>query len=237
VPRIILKAGVVVMSPWREALAAGLLAILVGLASSCSDTGGGSNADGTPAPTTTNGSTDTPSNDPSNEPSIEPTVPEPTQPTRQKPSIKLASGPIGGNVDARDNYQCAEVNWRRNPIPDGTRITAGQPRLRPGGIFKLDQRGCPAGSRRCAGVRWTTNDSNACFVGVRQIAAGSKDVTLVVPVTATCATKADCQFLAGGRGSEIAFSPGDFGVSPPPSDSPAPSDSPPRSASSTPSDG
>lgn len=211
------------MCPLREALATGLLAIFVGVGgSSCSDTGGGSGADGSPSPTA-NGET-------TNEPPIEPTDPESSQTSQRKPSIDIASAPIGGNVDANENYRCAEVNWLgKSPIPDGTRIDLGRPRLRPGGIFVLDQTGCPGDSRPCAGVWWATDNFRPCYVGARQVAAGNEDVSLIIPVTATCETKADCQSLLGAGGSQISFSPDEFSDSPPPSEPPPPSDSPPPS--------
>jgi hypothetical protein len=210
-PRIILKAGVGVMCSRREALATGLLAILLGLAnSSCSDTGAGSDAAGTSAPTTTSETT--------SEPSPEPTDPETSQSTQRKPSINLASAPIGGNVDANDNFRCAEVNWLgRSPIPAGTTIYLGRPHLARRGVFVLDQDGCPPDARSCAKVRWASGNFRPCYVGARQVAAGSRDVSLIIPVTAVCATDEDCQSLVGDAGgSQLAFSPGDF--SPTPSD-------------------
>jgi hypothetical protein len=200
------------MCPWREALATGSLAILIGLlGSSCSDSGGGPDAGGAPTDATTSGEA-------TNEPSTEPTGPESSRPTRQQPSIDIASAPIGGNVDAKDGHRCAEVNWLgTNPIPSGTTINLGPPHLEPAGIFELDQTGCPADSRSCADVRWATSSFKACFVGARQVAPGSQDVSLIIPVTATCATESDCHSLVGNAGgSQIVFSPGEF--SPTPSD-------------------
>ncbi|QNE21699.1 hypothetical protein F1D05_31990 [Kribbella qitaiheensis] len=185
------------MSPWRRALATGLLAVLAGC-------GGPTAGPGTPddsAPTGTFA-----------EPSIEPTDPESSQQVQPKPSIELASAPIGGNVVENGIYRCAEVNWLgRSPIPAGTTIVTGSPHVEPGGVFEIDQRGCPADARPCPEVQWVTGDFQPCFVGARQVAAGTDDIALIMPIRATCNTGADCKSLAGDQpGSQIAFSPGDL---------------------------
>jgi hypothetical protein len=55
---------------------------------------------------------------------------------------------------------------------------------------------------------WQSSSFQACYVGVRQIANGSKDVSLIIPVAATCASQEDCDSLANGTGgSQITFSP------------------------------
>jgi hypothetical protein len=191
--RVILNPGVVVMSPWRKALATGVLAVLVGC---------GSNQTDAPEPTEPTFS----------EPSFEPTDPESTQPEQPRPSIDLASAPIGGNVEENGIYRCAEVNWLgRSPIPAGTTIVTGPPHVEPGGVFELDQQGCPATARPCPDVQWVAGNFQPCFVGARQVAAGTDDITLIMPVRATCNTQADCQSLVGDqKGSQIAFSPGDL---------------------------
>ena len=130
----------------------------------------------------------------------------PNRPTRraaqapqQQPAIELASAPIGGNVDVDGSKQCAEVNWLgRNPIPDGTTIKLGTPGLDPGGVFDFDQSSCAGDLRPCTDVQWQSSSFQACYVGVRQVANGSKDVSLIIPVAATCASQEDCDSLANG---------------------------------------
>jgi hypothetical protein len=197
------------MTAWRKALAASLLVILMGCG------GGSDNTDGTP-PTS-----DSPS-EPTSEPPVEPTEPETTQPTRRLPSIEIPSAPIGGNVRARGNRQCAEVNWLgREPIPDGTTIKVGSPHLEPRGVFDLDQTGCAENRRSCAEVYWQASAFKPCYVGVRQIANSTDDVQLIMPVTATCKTEVDCQSLdADQGGSQISFSPIDLAPSPESPESP-----------------
>jgi hypothetical protein len=182
-----------------RALTVGIAMIAVLLAG-CSDT---SSDGGTPTP----GVLTTP--DDTGEPATEPTNPESTQAQQQQPSIELASAPIGGNVDVDGIKQCAEVNWLgRNPIPDGTTIRLGPPGLDPGGVFDWDQSSCAGDLRPCTDVMWQSSSFQACYVGVRQIANGSKDVSLIIPVAATCASQEDCDSLANGTGgSQITFSP------------------------------
>ena len=143
------------------------------------------------------------------EPPPEPTTPETTGTKQPKPSIEIASAPIGGNVDSDGIERCAEVNWLgQNPIPDGTVIHLGRPRLDPEGIFEFDQSACPGDARACADVRWQANSFKPCFVGAKQVANGTDDVTLVIPMSATCETEEDCQSLVAGFGtSQIRFQP------------------------------
>jgi hypothetical protein len=180
----ILTVGVVVMSLWRTAASACLLVLLTG----CTDDVGG----GTEPP------------------AEEPTEPETPQPSQRKPSIELASAPIGGNVEVDGETQCAEVNWLGvNPIPEGTTITIGAPHLEPGGVFDLYPPACAEKFRSCAAVIWDTQSFKPCYVGVRQVASGETTVQLIIAVSATCATEEDCKSLEGDRpGSQISFSPG-----------------------------
>jgi hypothetical protein len=145
------------------------------------------------------------------EPPAEPTGPETTQPTLQKPSIQIASAPIGGNVETtRTGYQCAEVNWLgRNPIPAGTTVQVGSPHLEPDGVFELDQTGCGDKTPPCdPGLAWQSSTFKPCYVGVRQVAGGNA-VQLILSASAECATEADCESLQGQvPGSQISFTAG-----------------------------
>ncbi|NEA35834.1 hypothetical protein [Streptomyces sp. SID13031] len=188
------------MTLWRSLAGIALLPVLIGC--------GGS--DSTDDPITFDPS-DSPSASQPSEPPVEPTDPESTQPTQQKPSIEIASAPIGGNVEpTQEGYQCAEVNWLgRNPIPAGTTIQLGSPHLEPGGVFELDQTGCGAKAPPCApDISWQASSFKPCYVGVKQLADGD-EVSLILSVSAECATEADCQSLQGDvPGSQISFSPG-----------------------------
>jgi hypothetical protein len=191
--------GVVVMTLARSLAASCLLLLLIG----CS----GNNASDDPITI----ETDSPASSRPSEPSAEPTGPETVQPTQQKPSIELASAPIGGNVETtQDGYQCAEVNWLgRNPIPAGTAIQVGSPHLEPGGVFELDQTGCGDKSPPCGtDLVWQSDTFKPCYVGVRQVATGNA-VQLILTASAECATEQDCESLQGQvPGSQISFTPG-----------------------------
>jgi hypothetical protein len=191
--------GVVVMSLARPLASFCLLLLLIGC-------GGNDSSDD---PITIE--TDSPAASQPSEPPAEPTGPETVQPTQQKPSIEIASAPIGGNVETTQNgYQCAEVNWLgRNPIPAGTTIQVGSPHLEPGGVFELDQTGCGDKSPPCGtDLVWQSNTFKPCFVGVKQIAEGNA-VQLILSASAQCATDADCTSLQGQvPGSQISFTPG-----------------------------
>jgi hypothetical protein len=175
-------------------LAVGAVAALV--LAGCADTP-------TPSPGPTTASETT------GEPSPEPTDPETTQTQQGKPSISIANAPIGGDVKEDGVEHCAEVNWLgKSPIPDGTTISLGAPGLDPPGVFELYRGACPGDVRSCADVKWVSGDFKPCYVGARQVANGTEDVHLVIPMDATCETEEDCQSLIEGFGtSQIRFRP------------------------------
>ena len=176
------------------------VATIAVLLAGCSDTTSGG---GTPTagPAT--------SADQTTEPTTEGTGPETAQTKENQPSIQIASAPIGGNVDTNGLQQCAEVNWLgRSPIPDGTVIKLGSPSLDPDGVFKFDQSSCSGDLRPCSDVKWLSDNFKPCYVGVRQVANGSDDVSLIIGVDATCASQEDCDSLTQGTdGTQIRFSP------------------------------
>jgi hypothetical protein len=199
------------MRSWREALTIGLLVLLAGCGGGGGGVDGAGGSDGgSGAPTTTTTSEGT------TEPPMEPTGPESTRPTQQKPSIVIANAPIGGAPTGGGGKQCGEVNWLRKPLPGGTVISVGSVRLEPGGVFELDQSGCPADARPCTDVQWQGNDFTPCFVGVRQIANGQQGevVALIMTASATCESQADCDSLAGDGGSQVGFTPEELAPSP-----------------------
>ena len=192
------------MNSWRTA--APICVVLLMLLAGCSGSSG-DEAD----PGTTLTPTET-SSDPTGEPPVESTEPEPPQNTQNKPSIELASAPIGGNIQTEGADQCAEVNWLgRNPIPAGTTIQLGEASLNPTDLFDLYQDACDTDLRPCTEVTWQTTSFTPCYVGARQVARGDRAAKLIIAATATCDTEADCQSLAGDTpGSQISFAPGDL---------------------------
>jgi hypothetical protein len=195
---------------WAPAIV--FLALLVGCGGSGSAGDSGSSAE--PSSST----------EQTSEPPAEPTGPETTQPTQDRPTIRIVSAPIGGNVSADSATRCAEVNWLGNsPIPAGTTIALDAIRLDPGGVFELDQTGCTADLRPCTGVRWQSDNVSACHVGVRQIANAEDSVRLLISATATCRRQSDCESLVeGAGGSQISFTPSPEEPSPSPEE-PSPS--------------
>ncbi|WBQ03139.1 hypothetical protein [Kribbella sp. CA-293567] len=202
------------MARWRPVVGIASSVLLSLLAFGCAgnDSAGSDPAGSEPVitdPAEPTGSTE--STETAGEPSIEPTDPETTQPSQQKPSIEIASAPIGGNVETtQDGYQCAEVNWLgKSPIPDGTTIKVGSPQLEPAGIFTLDQAACGEKSPPCtADVEWQPSGFKPCYVGVKQLTGGDA-VQLILSVSAQCATEAECKSLAGDvPGSQISFTSG-----------------------------
>ncbi|WP_020388518.1 hypothetical protein [Kribbella catacumbae] len=194
------------MTLWRPIAVAGLLMLPFGCAG---DTAGDNQ--GTIVPPDPTSTATQPEPIEPTEPPVEPTEPETTQPTQKKPSIEIVSAPIGGNAaPTEEGYQCAEVNWLgRTPIPDGTTIKIGSPKLVPEGVFTFDQTGCGDKSPRCtAEIVWRSSGFNPCYVGVKQVTEGDP-VELRIPAFAECATEADCQKSLEGEnpGSQITFTP------------------------------
>jgi hypothetical protein len=230
------------MRGWRRILAIGTLTVLT----ACG--GGGATEGATSEPSASVSATS--SEEPTSEPPVEPTEPESTGPVENKPSIKIANAPIGGNGD-QGPRACADVNWLgKKPIPDGTTIKLESIHLDdPGGIFELDQGSCAANLRPCAGLEWKGGDPPACHVGAKQVAFADSsengiEVLVILSVTVTCESQADCDSLAAdpenSGGSSVAFTPDpDFGTpSGSPSESPpeSPSESPPESPPEAPSE-
>ncbi|MGW1343009.1 hypothetical protein ACWCOV_18300 [Kribbella sp. NPDC002412] len=176
----------------RVALAVAVVVLVIG---GCADTpnGGGTPS---PAPETTG------------EPSFEPTTPETTQPTRRQPAISIATAPIGGGSPEEDGVKhCAQVNWLgRNPLPDGTSLKLGSPSLEPSGVFELDQSAC-GDQRACANLEWQTGNLSTCYVGARQVANGTGEVRLIIPIEATCQTQDDCDSLVEDDQDKVVFEP------------------------------
>jgi hypothetical protein len=173
-----------------------LLAVAVLVLAGCADT---PNGGGTPAPTTASETT--------GEPSPEPTTPETTQTKQNKPSISIATAPVGGAPDSIDVEQCASVSWLGDEIPAGATIRLGEPQLSPRGIFRLDQSIC-SGRRACPGVVWDSDNQPPCSVGARQIKNVDRSVSVVIPAFATCESAEDCADLrarAKEKGTQVTF--------------------------------
>jgi hypothetical protein len=189
--RVILSVGVVVMRWWPMTVPV-TVAVLILAVAGCSDTSGDAGGGGTspPIPTTTG----------TEEPPTEPTTTETTQTRQDKPSLEIASLPVGGVPDEGSN--CNPVNWLAGDIPEGVTIKLGTPRFKPTGIFEVDQSGCPGDARTCRGLEWTATDADQCWVGFRQV-ADEGSVSLIIPATATCETRKLCDSLKGLAGSQI----------------------------------
>lgn len=178
--------GVVVMR-WSAVTVSVLILLVVG----CADTSGGGDPAASEATVT---SVDT------GEPVPEPTGTESTQAQQNKPSIEIASLPIGGVPD--EGSTCNPISWLAGDIPDGVTIKLGTPTFDPAGVFDVDPAGCPADAQSCDGLEWTAQNLPQCWVGFKQTASEGT-VSLVVPATATCATVAQCSKLASLGGSQI----------------------------------
>jgi hypothetical protein len=177
-----------------------VIIVVLAVVAGCRDSG--SRASGEPS----NSVEVTPSSPPP-----EPTGPESPQPTHKKPAVRVASLPIGGDTSVDGLRQCADVNWLgTSPIPDGVDVSIDSISLDPEGVFWLDQESCGSSQQSCA-ERARMVDGEACSVGVRQVAAGDEDVTLVIAGTVTCEELPDCENLVGpDEGSQITFTPEDF---------------------------
>lgn len=169
-----------------------LVSVAIFAVAGCADTSGDAGGGGTSPPITTTTGTE--------EPPTEPTTTETTQTRQDKPSLEIASLPVGGVPDEGSN--CNPVNWLAGDIPEGVTIKLGKPRFKPTGIFEVDQSGCPGSARSCAGLEWTAEDADQCWVGFRQV-ADEGSVTLVIPATATCETRKLCDSLKDLSGSQI----------------------------------
>ncbi|GAA3085738.1 hypothetical protein JOF29_007618 [Kribbella aluminosa] len=167
------------------------VSVLILLVQGCSGTSG----DGGTAPPATVG---TPGG--TSEPVPEPTGTEPAQSQQNKPSIEIASLPIGGIPEGGST--CNPISWLAGDIPSGVTIKLGTPAFNPAGIFEPDQTGCPADAQSCEGLLWTSQGLPQCWVGFKQVAPEGA-ATLVIPATATCDTETLCEKLKSLGGSQI----------------------------------
>ena len=51
----------------------------------------------------------------------------------------------------------------------------GSATFKPEGVFAADQQSCPGDLPACPGVRWTADQHDTCYVGVRQLAVYRKE--------------------------------------------------------------
>ncbi|MER7245025.1 hypothetical protein [Kribbella sp. NPDC000426] len=167
------------------------VAVPVLLLTGCSSSDGG-----TPTPVVTATADDT------TEPAPEPTDTESTQPEQKQPSISIASLPVGGASVDDLHPNCYSVSLTDTSLPAGVTIELGSATFNPEGIFGADQQSCPDNLPACAGFRWTTDQHDTCYVGVRQLVS-SGSTTLQVPGEATCESQSDCDSLLGRSGSQI----------------------------------
>jgi hypothetical protein len=196
------------------------------LVAGCSDTsgdGGSSPSDGTPT------------SDSTSEPAPEPTGAESTQPRQNKPSVEIATLPIGPGAEANQPddqaKQCVGVSLTGLELPQGATVTYREPTLsQDDTYFEIDQSACGGQSPTCSGHQIRSGDTPACFTGVRQkTQAEGHHATLVITADATCATTEDCTALKPGGTSQIGFDSRALG-------GPGPSESPVETPE-TPSDG
>jgi hypothetical protein len=171
------------------------------------------------------------------EPAQEPTGPESTQPKQEKPSVRVASLPIGGSSVNDEHPNCFSINLTDTSIPAGTTIELSEATFKPMGVFEVDDHACPGDLPGCPGVHWTADQHDTCYVGVRQ-SAKSGTATLRVPGRATCTTQADCDTLLGRPGSQIVLTAQTSETpneTPPETPNETPAETPPDTPAETPS--
>ena len=188
--RVILFLGVVVMR---------LLAVTVSVLMllGCSGTSGDGGTSGPPTPLLALPSV-TPED--TSEPVPEPTGTEPTQSVQTKPSIEIASLPVGGVPE--DGSNCNSISWLAGEIPAGVTIRLGTPAFDPTGVFEVDPSGCRPDAQTCTGLEWTAQNTPQCWVGFQQIAREGT-VSLIIPATAICDSQEVCDTLKTLGGSQI----------------------------------
>ena len=165
------------------------VSVLVLAAAGCSGTSG----DTTPPDVTVTVSA-------TGEPAPEPTGPEPTQSQQNKPSIEIASLPVGGVPE--DGTRCNPISWLAGDIPSGVTLRLGTPTFDPPGIFEMDPSGCRPDVQSCPDLQWTAQNLPQCWVGFKQIGTEGT-VSLIIPATAICDTEDLCDTFRTLGGSQI----------------------------------
>ena len=190
----------------RSACVAAVAALLV---TACSGSGTSSGSDG-------GGGTDgsTPAVGLSVAPPTESATSEAPQSRSSGAAIKVASLPIGGDVDGDTALRCGHVNWLGpTPIPHGVSVVITGVSVQPSGTFEIGGAGCSsdiAGPTCTTSWSWTWKTATTeCLVPLTQVVEGDADqaVTLVVSGSVKCVVRSACDAFTQLGGSQILFNP------------------------------
>jgi hypothetical protein len=172
------------MSPWGKASTVLLVLCLAGCSGGNDEAGGDEPAGGS---TTTSAPVETENTD---EPSVEPTEPEQPQTEQNKPSIKNATLPVGGQVEFDDEGKaCFAPAWGSGELPAGVEILAVKYELTDTSVVKFGDGTCPDGPPCVEGTRFG-GGAESCYLALDR--AGPGQTVLNIYGDVTCASAADC---------------------------------------------
>ncbi|MEV6286579.1 hypothetical protein [Kribbella sp. NPDC051770] len=170
------------MSRWAKASTVLLVLCLAGCAGSSTEAGDDDNSSGTSVPVQTE-STD--------EPSVEPTEPEKPQPPENKPAIKNAKLPVGGQVEFDDEGKaCFSPAWGSGELPSGVEIVAVRYELTDESVVRFGSGNCAEIGPPCVEGTQFGSGADSCYLALEK--AGPGQTVLNVYADVTCDSDAVC---------------------------------------------
>ncbi|MBB5833706.1 hypothetical protein [Kribbella italica] len=158
---------------------------LAGCSAGNDEAGGDEPAGGTT--TTTTAPAETESTD---EPSVEPTEPEKPQTEQNKPAIKNAKLPVGGQVEFDDEGKaCFAPAWGSGELPSGVEILAVKYELTDTSVVKFGAGTCPEGPPCVEGTQFGSG-AESCYLQLEK--AGTGQTVLNIYGDVTCTSEDDC---------------------------------------------
>lgn len=175
------------MSWWRRASTVLFVLCLAGCSAGNDETAGGGGDSGDSGDPGTNVPVPTDSTD---EPSVEPTEPEQPQTAHNKPAIKNAKLPVGGQVEFDDEGKaCFAPAWGSGELPDGTEILAVKYELTDPSVVKFGDGTCPDGPPCVEGTQFGSG-AESCYLQLEKVGPGQTVLNIYGDVS--CRSEVDC---------------------------------------------
>jgi hypothetical protein len=171
------------MSQWGKASTVLLVLCLAGCSGGTDEAGG----DEPSGSTTTTAPVETENTD---EPSVEPTEPEKPQTEQNKPAIKNAKLPVGGQVEFDDEGKaCFAPAWGSGELPAGVEIRAVKYELTDTSVVRFGGGSCPDGPKCVEGTQFGSG-ADSCYLQLEK--AGTGQTVLNIYGDVSCASGDDC---------------------------------------------
>jgi hypothetical protein len=124
------------------------------------------------------------------EPSVEPTDPEQPQTVQNKPAIKNAKLPVGGQIEFDDEGKaCFAPAWGSGELPAGVEILAVRYELTDESVVRFGSGTCPDGPPCLKGTRFGSG-VDSCYLALEKADPGQTVLNIYGDVS--CKSEGDC---------------------------------------------